>query len=162
MFNFKSVVVVCMILVLSFSFVGCKTQEELGTFGEGEGVLKLHAGYARAAGAPAVTVLVKERHCGKATVKAAFSQTDLATVGLHGVTGMGAAALNGMTFGMFRRPDKYNSHTSVSGGNSGASSSSNQRQGQRQHQRQHQRNVQRNMTTQNNGGMPMMPMGGRD
>lgn len=155
---FKNLVVALMIVVLSCSLVGCQSQEHLGTFGD----LEVHAAYARPIGGPSVTSLVTVYE-GEGKLKASFAQKDLMSLGLVGVLGAGSSALHGMTFGMFRRPDKYENHTSTNvsgGGGGGATATAAQAQGQAQGQRQNQRNVNRNTQTQNNGMMPMMPMGG--
>ncbi len=111
---------------LCVTLLGCTTSEKIGDFGD----IELYSFYARVSGAPALTGIVKvDKNTCHAEVCTVFAQTDLASIGLQGVLGMGSSALNGMTFGMFRRPDKFEQNINVGGGSSsggggGASGSS--------------------------------------
>ncbi len=109
--------IVALTMLVGVAQLGCATKEKLGEFGD----MELYSFYSRVSGAPALTgVVTVDKPSQKGQICTVFSQNDLASIGLEGIAGMGQAALNGMTAGMFRRRDKHEQNISVGGG--GASS----------------------------------------
>jgi len=125
---------------------GCSNQQSflVGTKKTGK---IIHVVFAKSAGATPVTAVYDESMQKRGPkLVGLFTGEDLATAVLKGLSAAPAAAVNGMFFGMFRRPDKYEDNSSVNaeggggdgggGGDSSSSSSSDQSQSQSQTQSQ--------------------------